>query len=81
MVRRDGAETKKERIAQIARFVQAQLYQQKELGWISLKKTVSKIEIETGLTEEKVRNYLSLLADDDRFEIDNENDKIKRRSE
>jgi hypothetical protein len=65
----------------MARLVLSQLYLHKDTGWIPLKKTVSKLEIEIGLSEGKVRYYLSLLADDDRFEIDDENDKIKRHSE
>ncbi|MCJ7768728.1 hypothetical protein MUP79_10105 [Candidatus Bathyarchaeota archaeon] len=78
MVRRDGAETRKERLEQIAKFVQASLFQSKESGEIPLSKTVAKLMLLTGLTEPKVIEYLGLLQKADQFEMDAENDKIKR---
>ena len=77
MVRRDGAESRKERIATIARSVQAALFKN-QAGWIPLKKTVSQIMIETGLTKNKVMEYLGLLSDAGQFVIDESNDKISR---
>lgn len=50
MVRKDGAEARKERIAKIATNIQASLFQSKELGYIPLKKTVATLELDTGLT-------------------------------
>jgi len=80
MVRKDGAEARKERIAKIAANTQAALYQNKELGYISLRKTVAKHELETGLTREKIMEYLALLVEADQFEIDLEKDQIRKPS-
>jgi hypothetical protein len=80
MVRKDGAEARKERIAKIATNVQAALYLNKDLGYISLKKTVAKQELETGLTREKIMEYLALLVEADQFEIDHEKDQIRKLS-
>ena len=78
MVRRDGAETRRERITQIAKSVQSSLYQNKEQGWIPLAKTISKLMFETGLTWEKVREYLEIIQNAGQFEIDPESDRISR---
>ena len=78
MVRKDGAESRKERIAKIAANVQAALYQNKEMGYISLRKTVAKQELETGLTQEKIMEYLALLVEADQIEIDTEKDQIRK---
>ncbi len=80
MVRKDGAETRRERIAKIASSTQSDLYQNRDLGYISLKKTVAKHELETGLTREKIMEYLNLLVETDRIEIDTEKDQIRRPS-
>jgi hypothetical protein len=78
MVRMDGAEARKERIGHIAKAIQAALFQNKEAGWISLQKTVSKIMIDTGLTKNKVMEYLELLTAAAQFELDEKNDRITR---
>jgi len=78
MVRKDGAEARKERIAVIAQAIQASLFQNKEAGFIPLKKTVAKLMLETGLTKEKIMEYLSLLQETDQFELDAEKDQIRR---
>lgn len=78
MVRRDGAETRKERLEQIAKFVQSSLFLKKESGEISLSKTVAKLMLATGLTESKLLEYLLLLEKADQFEMDTQHDKIKR---
>jgi len=78
MVRKDGAEARKERIAKIASNTQAALYLNKNVGYISLKKTVAKHELETGLTHERIMEYLELLVDADQIEIDFEKDQIRR---
>ena len=80
MVRKDGAEARKERISKIAANIQAALYQNKEIGYLSLKKTVAKQELETGLTREKIMEYLSLLVEADQIEIDFEKDQIRKPS-
>jgi len=75
----DGAEARKERIAQIARFIQSQLYANKDTGWIPYKKTVTKIEIETGLTRQKIIGIIELLCEaGDRFDLNREEDRINR---
>jgi hypothetical protein len=79
MVRRDGAETRKDRIAQIAQSVHAALYQNKEAGWISLSQIVAKTMIDTGLTKSKVLEYLQLLNDAGQFELSAVNDRIDRK--
>jgi len=75
MVRRDGAEIRKERIQEIARRVLAWL--QQSGGKIPLRKTVSSLAFEFGLTKEKIMEYLSILEDLDRFVLDNEKDEIR----
>lgn len=81
MVRMDGAEARKERISQIARTVQAELFQNKEAGWITLSKIVSRIMIETGLTKNKVIEYLRILNDAGQFELNEKDDHITRKIE
>ena len=78
MVRRDGAEARKERINIIAQSIQAVLFQNKEAGFIPLKKTVAKLMYETGLTREKITEYLQLLQETDQFEMDIEKDQIRK---
>ena len=78
MVRRDGAEARKERITHIARIIQASLFQNKEAGFIPLKKTVAILMLETGLTKEKIMEYLRLLEETGQIEIDEEKDQIRK---
>lgn len=78
MVKGDGAEKRRERLEQIAKLVQAALFQSKESGEIPLVKTVAKLMLATGLTEPKLMEYLGLLQKADQFEMDAQNDKIKR---
>jgi len=78
MVRRDGAEIRKERIQEVARFVQRALLNEKEL---SLSRTLAVLQYETGLTKEKLMEYLSILEGLGHFVIDKEHDKIRRISE
>jgi len=78
LVRKDGAEARKERFGQIAQMVQACLFQNKETGEISLRKTLAKIMIDTGLTKDKVLEYLQLLNDAGQFELDEKNEKITK---
>jgi hypothetical protein len=78
MVRRDGAQARKERINIIAQSIQAALFQNKEAGFIPLRKTVAKLMLETGLTREKIMEYLGLLQEADQFELDAEKDQIRK---
>jgi deoxyribose-phosphate aldolase len=78
MVRRDGAEARKERIELIARTIQAALFKNKDSGSIMLSKTVAELMLQTGLTRIKTMEYLELLQTAGQFEIDHNDDKIKR---
>jgi hypothetical protein len=78
MVRMDGAEARKERIAQITRMIQANLNESKDVGYIRLKRTIAQIMIDIGLTKIKVMEYLQLLNDAGKFEINEAEDKITR---
>jgi hypothetical protein len=80
MTRKDGAEARKERIQKIATGIQASLYKNKDSGYIPFKKTVAMLELETGLTKEKILEYLALLAEADQFEVDFEKDQIRKLS-
>ena len=76
MVKRDGAETRRQRIAQIARMVQAALHAS-ENGEISLSKFVAGVMYQTGLTKEKVREYMEIPMTMGQFELDDVNDIIR----
>jgi len=78
MVRKDGAEARKERINNIARQIQAALTMNKQTGFIPLKKTVATIQLDTGLTEQKIMEYFDILQAAGQIELDVDNDKIKR---
>ena len=75
MVRRDGAEAKKERMEQIARKIQALLYAQNP---ILLSRTTAQIEYDFGLTKHRIFEYLETLQNLGQFEIDRDNDQIKK---
>jgi len=75
MVRRDGAEARKERIEKIARSIQATLHTEKEL---KLSKTLAVLEYDTGLTEDKLMEYIEIIEKLGQITIDMENDKIKK---
>ena len=77
MVRMDGAETRKERIVEVARIVMSLLFENKDAGWITLSKSVKIIMSKTGLTRPKVMEYLDLKEAEGAFELDETNDKIK----
>jgi len=75
MVRKDGAEAKKERLESIAKKIMSSLSQEME---ISLSKTIAVIEYEHGLSKEKAVEYLEILEKLNRFVLDKDADKIKR---
>jgi hypothetical protein len=81
MVRMDGAETRKIRIAEVAKIVMALLYQNKEAGWIPFNPTIAKIMVETGLTRGKVLEYLQLKSEEGVFDINELEGRIKRKPE
>ena len=78
MVRRDGADVRKERIQEFGRRIQALLH--KSGGEIPLSKTVSAFAYEFGLTKEKIIEYFEILEHLDRFALDVEGDKVRRAS-
>jgi len=75
MVRKDGAEAKKERLESIAKKIMSALSQELE---ISLSKTIAVIEYEYGLSKEKALEYLETLEKLNRFVLDKDADKIKK---
>jgi len=77
MVRNDGAAARKKRLEKIAQAIHAALYNNKELGYIPLKKTVALQMLDTGLTKAKIIEYLSLLEVNGQFEMDVEKDQIR----
>ena len=79
MVKRDGAETRKERISQIAGDLQAEFYEKKEKGEkpeLQLSKFIFLLMYNTGLTKEKISLYLEVIQGMGQCEIDSENDKV-----
>ena len=78
MVRRDGAEIRKERIQEIARIIQRSLQNHNE---IALSKTVITFQYELGLTKEKIIEYLEILDGLGQFILDKEHDKILKITE
>ena len=75
MVRRDGAEARKERIEKITKLVEAMLNRDKEP---QLSQTLACLAYETGLTEDKLMEYLRISEKLGRFTLDLENDKIRK---
>jgi len=78
MVRRDGAAVRKQRIEEIGRFIMSNLAMNRE---IPLSKTLALLQYKTGLTKEKLMEYIGILQDLERFTIDIEKDKIRSISE
>ena len=78
MVRRDGAEVRKERIQEIGKLILSKLHNHSE---ISVSKTIAALQYEFGLTRDKLMEYLNILAELERFTLDKEKDKIRRVSD
>ena len=81
MVKKDGAEARRERIKQIAQSMQAAFHEKKEKGGtpeLQLSKFISSLMFNTGLTREKVILYLEIIQDMGQCELDFENDKIRK---
>jgi hypothetical protein len=76
----DGATRRKERLAEIARSVQAALFESAQVGWVSLQKVVASISISTGLVPSRILEYLQLLNEAGQFELDISDGKIKRKA-
>lgn len=75
MVRMDGAEVRKERLATFAKYIHARLHEHPE--GIPLRKTICELSL-GGPTPSRVKEYLELLNEAGQFEIDEKNDKIIR---
>ena len=78
MVRKDGAEARKDRLKEIAESIQRGLYKQQEL---SLSTTVAQIQYDFGLTEGKASEYVKLLERLGRFTLNEKEDKITKISQ
>jgi hypothetical protein len=73
----DGADKKKERYVKLACFIQALLNQDKE---IPLTLTAARFAVKEGLSRSRVVEYLEDLqaTGEQGFEVDRQNDKIRR---
>ena len=77
MVKNDGAETRRQRISQIARMIQATLHESKNEE-ISLSRLIGTVMYQMGLTKEKVMEYVEIIQTMGQCELDVVNDKIRR---
>lgn len=75
MVRRDGAEIRKERIQEVVRKIVSLLHNQEK---IKLDSTVVMLEYETGLRPEKILEYLKIGDNLKRFELDIDKNEIRK---
>ena len=75
MVRRDGAEIRKERMQEVARLIHRTLANEKEA---SLSRTLALLQYEFGLTKEKLMEYLTILESLGHFIVEKEQDKLKK---
>jgi len=78
MVRKDGAEARKERLQEIARFIQQALFKQKELA---LSTTITQVQYNFGLTEGKTLEYLRLLEKLGQFTLNEKEDRVRKTTE
>jgi hypothetical protein len=78
MVRRDGAEIRKERMQEVARLIHRTLANEKQ---VSLSKTLALLQYEFGLTKEKLMEYFTVLESLGQFVVEKERDRIRRISE
>ena len=75
MVRRDGAEARKERLHTITQRVLALLNNE---GEADLPKTVDILCYEYGLTRPRINEYLEIAANSGRFVLDLKSNKIRK---
>ncbi len=75
MVRKDGAEIRKQRMQEVAALVMRQLTVQPR---IDLSDIMPELQYQTGLTRERILEYLGVIASTGRFELDVENGKIMK---
>jgi len=75
---RNGADMRKERIQEIAQFLQRLLNKNPQL---ILSNTLAELQYQFGLTESKLLEYMIILEKRGQFVIDRVNDKILKPSE
>jgi hypothetical protein len=75
MVRRDGAEIRKERIQEVIKRVVSLLYNNNE---IELDSTIALLQYETGLRPDKILEYLEIGEQLKRFELDIDKNRIRK---
>ena len=81
MVKKDGAETRRERISQIARDLQSafhELKEKEEKEELVLSKFIAFQMFNMGLSEGKVMEYLRIIEKVGQCEIDTANDIIRK---
>jgi len=79
MVRRDGAEVRRERIQQIVTCVLGLLH--KKNGQIPLSETIALLQYEMGLTKPKLMEYLKIGEDTGHFIVEIEKNTIGKITE
>jgi DNA-binding IclR family transcriptional regulator len=75
MVRKDGAEVRRQRMHEVATSVLKALQQENPL---TLSKTLAALQYSTGLTREKLYEYLNVMQENGHFAIDVEKDQIAK---
>lgn len=78
MRRNDGATTKIQRHKEIAKLVHGLIHNSKD-DHTPLQRTISLIEVEVGLSRSKAESYLKTLESLGHFELDFEDDKIRKK--
>lgn len=75
MVRKDGAEVRKQRMHEVAQAVLKSLAQMNPL---SLSRTLASLQYSTGLTREKLTEYMGIMQEMGQFVVNVEKDQIRR---
>jgi hypothetical protein len=78
MGRNDGVDVRKERIQKVIQMIMAMFNANKNINEFQLDLVLADIEYETGLTEKRVLEYLSIGERRGLFIIDRKNNRIKR---
>ncbi len=78
MGRNDGVDVRKERIQKVNQMIIAMFNTNKNANEFQLNLVLANIEYETGLTEKRLLEYLSIGERRGLFIIDRKNDQIKR---